>query len=52
MSLLLLPFKLIGWVITTALTVVGGVLKFALGFVFIMLFLLLLLVFGLLHLIF
>lgn len=52
MSLLLLPFKLIGFVITTLLSFVGGVFKFALGFVFVVLLLLALVVFGVLHLIF
>jgi hypothetical protein len=49
MQLIELFFKFLGAIITTAFTVVGGVLKFALGTVVVIFLLFILLIFGLLH---
>jgi hypothetical protein len=49
MPIIAIFFNFIGFVITTALSVIGGMLKFALGFVLVILILLVIVVFGLLH---
>ena len=50
MAILAAIIRLIAFIATTTISTVGGVMKFALGFVLVMLILLVLVVFGLLHL--